>query len=202
MIRVILFDADGVLIRGEMASRYFEQKYGITHETTVAFYRGPFLDCLLGKQDMHDLLPAYLKKWGWKKSTEAFIAEWFDYENKVDQALVHYVQELRGRGIRCYVVTNQEKHRAEYMLQRMGFATSFDGLFASAHLGAVKPDRMFYERVMHELPGTTKEQVLFWDDSEANVAGAREFGLHGELYSDEVDYKAVTESYITGSSHD
>lgn len=63
------------------------------------------------------------------------------------------------------------------MLEKMGFAEKFDGLYASAHLGAKKPEEEFYAKVMNKLHGVQKNEVLFWDDSFENMEGARKFGI-------------------------
>jgi putative hydrolase of the HAD superfamily len=191
MISTLLFDADGVLIRTELASRYFEEKYGINRKITISFYKGPFLDCLLGKREMSDVLPDYLKQWGWQKTTEDFVQEWFDFENKVDVKLIAYIQKLRQKGIRCYVATNQERQRATYMLERMGFAESFDNLFASAHLGSAKPDAAFFEKLLRKLGIADKQSILFWDDMLVNVEAAQEFGIHAEHYSEFDQFKTM-----------
>lgn len=187
-IKTLLLDADGVLIRAEMSSRYFEEKYGIQHETTVGFYRGPFQDALVGKLDMYNMLPQYLQEWGWQKTPQDFVQEWFDYENKVDRKIVDYLQTVRQKGIKCYVATNQERHRAQYMLDHMGFANDFDGLFASAHLGEKKPDQAFFASVLERLNIEDKSSVLFWDDDQPNIGGAREFGINAEFYTDFNDF--------------
>jgi putative hydrolase of the HAD superfamily len=191
MITTILFDADGVLIRGELASSYFEQTYGIPHEKLIAFYRGPFLDCLLDKRDMYEVLPAYLAEWGYTKSPEAFAQEWFDFEHNVDEELIGYIQDLRARGLQCYVATNQERHRAQYLLEKLGFAKSFDGMFASAQLGSAKPDVAFFEKILARLAITDKSSVLFWDDMLTNVTVAEAFGMHAEVYSEFAHFSEV-----------
>lgn len=183
-LAAILFDADGVVIRSDMASRYFERTYGINHKDLVAFYLGPFSDCLLGKKDMYDVLPAYLEKWGWQKSPEQFVQEWYDYENKVDEQLVGYIQKLRARGLQCFLATNQEKHRLQYMLDVMKFCDHFDGVFASCELGVKKPDPVFFERILERLGAVDKSTVLLWDDSAENVAAAHTFGIQAEIYHD------------------
>ncbi len=188
MISTLLFDADGVLIRSELASVYFEREYGIDRNASIAFYTGPFLDCLTGNKEMHEVLPVFLEKWGWQKSPEDFAQEWFDYENKVDAQLIEYIQKLRSRHINAYVATNQERQRAQYMLDRMGFGESFDGLFASAHLGAIKPDMVFFETLLEKLGISDKTSVLFWDDTLANVEAAKAFGINAELYTEFPDF--------------
>jgi putative hydrolase of the HAD superfamily len=62
-------------------------------------------------------------------------------------------------------------------LDEMELGTAFDHHFASHELGALKPDREVFERVTQEL-GCSAERVLFLDDNEINVAGARDAGLH------------------------
>jgi putative hydrolase of the HAD superfamily len=191
MISAILFDADGVLINSQMSSVYFEEKYSLDPVKTEEFYKGPFLDCLVGKKDMLKELPAFLEKWGWHKTVDDFVSEWFDFEHKVNKALLSDIETLRASGIKCYVATNQEKHRAEYMLSAMGFGQSFDGLFASAHLGSKKPDHAFFNAILKKLHISDPATVLFWDDSAENVAAAREVGLLAELFTDYKSYRST-----------
>lgn len=187
-ISVLLLDVDGVLVRGKLASQYFEEKYGLSHEMTIDFYKGALQEATVGKVDMFDILPAYLKRWGWPKTIDEFVQEWFDYENHVDADLIAYVQQLRGRGMRCYVATNQERHRAEYLLDHMGMRDAFDGMFVSHRLGYKKPDPEYFRAVLKKLQVDPKH-VLFWDDSESHVTGAREAGVHAEVYTDFGDFK-------------
>lgn len=194
-LAAILFDADGVVIRSDMASRYFERTYGINHKDLVAFYLGPFSDCLLGKKDMYDVLPAYLEKWGWQKSPEQFVQEWYDYENKVDEQLVGYIQKLRAQGMQCFVATNQEKKRLQYMLDIMRFGEYFDGVFVSCQLGAMKPDPVFFQRILDQLGVTDASTLLLWDDVEENVIAARAFGVRAELYTEFAPFRARMEAH-------
>lgn len=142
-IKVILFDADGVLLNGDTFFANLEEKYAITYEQTLPYYNEKFLQCLTGEMDLLESLPPYLKSWGWKKSPQEFLDEWFEFEHKIDEELVEYVQQLRKRGVLCVIATNQEKRRARYMLEKMNFAQSFDALYASSHLGHKKPAKDF-----------------------------------------------------------
>jgi len=196
MIKVILFDADGVLINGEMFSNELERKYGIPNESTQPFFKGVFQECLIDAKDLKREIVPYLKKWGWKKSVQDYMNEWFAFEHKIDEPLVDYVQKLRAQGITCVVATNQEKYRTDYMLRKMGFKNNFDKVYASAHLGTRKPDQQFFENLLLDLPEIKKQEILFWDDSPGHVAAAKQFGINAELYTTFSNFKDKMKHYV------
>ena len=107
MIKVILFDVDGVLVNGYSFSGRLARDYGITQEATVSFFKGRFGECLVGKADLKEEIEGYLPKWGWQGSVDDFLNEWFATEQSIDETLVDAIQWLRQRGIRCYLVHNQ-----------------------------------------------------------------------------------------------
>lgn len=53
MIKVMLFDVDGVLVNGYSFSGRLASDYGITQETTISFFKGRFGECLVGKADLN-----------------------------------------------------------------------------------------------------------------------------------------------------
>jgi len=196
MIKAVIFDADGVLIEGRRFSRILERDYGITTATTDEFFRGPFEDCIIGAADLKEVLPPFLAKWGWKDGVEAFLSYWFRGEHTINQQLIEYIQSLRARGIICFLATNQEKYRFEYMLKSMGFENSFDRLYSSAHLGHKKPSLEYFEKVYEDLAGIEKDEIIFWDDTPANIESAREFGIEAELYTSFADFKERMADYV------
>src|SRR5258708_7184557 len=78
MIKAILFDVDEVVIKRE---KYFSQKYSeeykVPQEQVMEFFKGEYQDCAIGKMDLKEVLPKYLKKWGWQGSLEEFMDYWF-----------------------------------------------------------------------------------------------------------------------------
>ncbi|GER87873.1 haloacid dehalogenase [Dictyobacter vulcani] len=184
MIRVLLFDVDGVLANGEAFSSHLERDYGISPQMTASFFQEKFMACLTGSADLKTELAAYLVAWGWSKSVEAFLDYWFTCEHIIDQPLVEYVQQLRQQGVRCYIATQQEKYRTAYILEQMGFAQAFDGMFSSAQLGVLKNDQTFFTQILQTLDNIAAEEILFWDDTARNVTVARQTGMHAELYTD------------------
>lgn len=182
MIKVIIFDADGVLITSEYVAVHLEREFGITKEQTDEFFKGVFYDCIVGKKDLKVELTPYLKKWGWTKSLDDFLDYWHTKEHVIDQTLLDYIQDLRKQGFLCCLATNQNRYRFAYMVKEMGFGDSFDRVYASEVLGHKKPDKEFYAKIVRDL-GIEREEVLFWDDREENVEAARAFGIQAELYT-------------------
>ena len=194
-IKVILYDADGVVVNAYMLfSKLLDQKYGISLETTQGFFKGPFVDCLNGTKDMREILPSYLKEWGWEGTLDDFLDFWFSSEHSIEKSIIDHIDILRKNGIKCYVATNQEKHRAKYILEDMGFNDHFDGLFASSHLGVRKPNIEFFKKVLVKVDAKP-EEVLFWDDTKENIDAARSLGLHAEHFTSVEKYMELMKQY-------
>jgi putative hydrolase of the HAD superfamily len=196
MIKAVIFDADGVLINGEMFSVQLARDCGITTEQTLPFFTGTFKDCIVGKADLKEVLIPYLHKWGWNKSVDDFIDYWHRSEHNIDSELINYIQILRKNGIICCLGTNQTKFRFNYMLKEMGFEKSFDKVYVSAHIGYKKPNREFYEHILYDLKDIKKEEVVFWDDTLENVEGARQFGIHAEVYTSFDNFSIRMQKYL------
>ncbi|MDB5170789.1 MAG: HAD-superfamily hydrolase, subfamily variant 3 [Candidatus Saccharibacteria bacterium] len=196
MIKTILFDVDGVLLNGQSFTIELEREYGISYDMTQPFFKGPFRDSTVGLRDMKEVLEPYLKEWKWPHGTDDFLEYWFTKEHSIDQSLINYIQRLRAAGTKCYLATNQERYRTTYIMERMGFADMFDGIFVSNDLGVKKPDVAFFEKAHQQIPGVAKEEILFWDDLAENVAAAEAYGIQAELYTNFDDFTKKMELYV------
>lgn len=184
MIKVIIFDVDGVLIPNKRVFSFaLVNKHKIPKEKLAEFFDGPFQKCLTGDSDLKEAIVPHLNRWGWKTDVEEVMDDWFRLDGSVDNELIKYIQGLRKKGILCFIATNNEKYRFQYMLDKLGFAKSFDKAFASAHLGHQKPSQDFFSKMFKELKNVEKNEILFVDDDKENIYGAKNFGFHAELYT-------------------
>ncbi len=192
--KCVLFDVDGVVVNSEMFSVQYQKKYGIVNDEMLPFYTGIFQDCLVGKVDLKEALKEWLPKWKWKGTTDEFLQAWFEAEHNIDEQIIKVVEQLRADGIKCYLATNQEKYRAQYISEKMGFAEIFDGLFLSSNIGYKKPEKKFYESVLADLKShhnIKPNEIMFFDDDQKNVNGARAVGIDSYLYTNFEEFNKI-----------
>lgn len=101
--------------------------------------------------------------------------------------LIEAIRTLPRAACKVCIATNQEHMRAFHLWNRLGFETLFDDMFYSARLGALKPQRAFFEAVAHRI-GPQSEAPLLFDDSEAVIEAARAFGWEAVLYQNLSDF--------------
>lgn len=190
MISTLIFDADGVLINGEQFSEVLARDYEVDKAKEKEFFTTHFQECLVGKADLKESVAPYLSSFGWKGTADEFLDYWFKSGHSLDETLIEYVQKLRKSGKRVVLATNQEKYRTDYMLKHMGFEGAFDKIYSSAHLGLKKPATDFFAKVVEDL-NVPKNEVLFWDDDQRNIDGAKEYGIHAEFYADYDSFMAT-----------
>jgi len=79
MVKALLFDVDGVVVNAKRFSQVLEEDYEISPKETLPFFRGKFLECLVGKADLKAELIPHLKQGGWDKSLEDFYKKMKNY---------------------------------------------------------------------------------------------------------------------------
>jgi HAD superfamily hydrolase (TIGR01509 family) len=183
MINFLILDADGVLINGEKFAEVLSRDFPIDKAKEKEFFTTTFQDCLVGKADLMESIAPYLPSFGWKGTADEFLDYWFKTEHSVNEELLLYAQRLRRSGVTVVLATNQEKYRTQYMLEHMGFDGMFDKIYSSAHLGLKKPAIEFFAHITEDMRAN-KTEVLFWDDDQRNIDGAREYGINAEFYTD------------------
>jgi putative hydrolase of the HAD superfamily len=195
MLKALFLDVDGVIVTGDHFSTRLESDHGLTHDVTDVFFGDAFQKCLVGKADLKQEIAPYLPKWGWDKGVDAFIEYWFTVHSKIDQWVLNLVNQVRAAGITPYLATNQEKYRAQYLWEILGFKKYFDNIFASSRVGYLKTEPEFFPSVLQSI-GVTPEAVLFCDDAHHSVASAKQVGLSGVVYTNYTDLEKELQKYL------
>jgi putative hydrolase of the HAD superfamily len=91
------------------------------------------------------------------------------------------------KDIPCHAFSNTSAiHHSVWSSRFPRVTTIFDRLFLSFELGLRKPDREAFHAVSNEL-GLEPREILFFDDTADNIAGARRAGLQGVHVSGPAD---------------
>ena len=130
IIKAIIFNADGVVIDSpKIFSVQYQEKYKISYNKMLVFFDTVFQDCLVDRADLKEAIKPYLKDWQWDKSIDELLKFWFKAEYKPNLKMISFIKKLREKGIKCYLMTNQEKYRTEYIKKEMNFDHIFDQVF-------------------------------------------------------------------------
>jgi len=92
---------------------------------------------------------------------------------------VRLVESLRRDGYRVYLFSNTSMPHVRF-LKRSGWDGLFDGILTSCELGSCKPRPTAFRRALEKI-GAAPSDVVFVDDKEENVIGAKEFGVRWGL---------------------
>jgi FMN phosphatase YigB (HAD superfamily) len=200
MIKVVIFDADGMLLHGPLFSEVYSKRFGVPMEEIVPFFAGPFQNCITGELDLkEELEKGWLEKWNWKEGTEKFLELWFSIGDVLDKKVFDSIRVLQEKGKICLLATNQEKYRLQYISEKFSFNTALDGIFSACNLKLKKPTPEFFDEVMKYLKeknsSIEKSNVVFWDDDIKNVEGAKTYGFVAEQFTDPEIYLEKIKSY-------
>lgn len=110
-----------------------------------------------------------------------------------DRAMFALVDELREMGVRVGLLSNSWGNT----YPREQIDARFDPIVISGEVGLRKPQAAIYELAIARL-GIPAGRVLFLDDAEPNVLGARAAGLQALLHADAVTTRAALAQLIRG----
>ena len=176
-IELVLFDMGGVLVElggvgamGELA--------GITDEAEV--WRR-WLECRWVREfERGDCTPeafaaGVVDDWALPVSPSEFLASFRDWVRGPYDGALALVEEVQARVPIGLLSNTNALHWAEHR-HALAFLDRFDHRFLSFELGLLKPDREVFDEVAAFLP-TAPDRVLFLDDNQINVDGARAAGF-------------------------
>jgi len=181
MVKIALFDIDGVLNNVEKFSLRYEKEYGVSVDLLLPFFKNEFQDCLVGKLDLKEQLEKVKGIWKFNGSTEELLKFWFEGEINVNKEVLRIIETVKNAGYPVIAVTNQEKYRTNYLKKKLDLDKLFYKTYSSAQIGVKKPEKGFYEYIKNDMKIDYNE-FAYWDDDEDNVVESAKLGISSYRY--------------------
>jgi HAD superfamily hydrolase (TIGR01509 family) len=179
--RAVLLDMGGVLVElggersfldmigggieaGEMWRRWLASPAVRAHET--------------GRMGTSEFAEAAVREFGLSLAPEEFLGHFRGWLQGPYEGVHDLLDELAARH-RTAILTNISAVHWP-IAQGYGIFERVERVIASHQVGAIKPDRDFFEIALAEL-GAAPEEAVFIDDNIVNVEGARAAGLEAHV---------------------
>lgn len=186
MIRAVLFDVGNVII-GWHPSNLFDRlipdpvRRAYVMETVVPLTWHVHHDAGVTFADnRRDRLLAY----------PDYTAEIMAYDERFEDMLgnlipqtIANIEDLHARGVALYALTNMPAEKAAMVFAKSPVFRYFRDIIVSGVEKVVKPDPAIYDITLKRL-GMPAEEILFIDDSAANIAAASAKGFATHQFSD------------------
>ncbi|SCF32532.1 putative hydrolase of the HAD superfamily [Micromonospora viridifaciens] len=184
----LLMDFDGVLRRWDPAvAAGVEREYGLTEGVLgdIAMSWGLLQPVLTGQvshaQWMDSVADALTPSVGDPGRARAAVEEWQRHRGEVDLDVLAFLREVRAAGVRVGLGTNATD-LLDADLAALGLTDEFDAVVNSAVVGVNKPAKEYFQAACAALE-TSPSRVLFVDDEDRNVSGARVAGLSAHRWT-------------------
>lgn len=134
------------------------------------------------------------------ESTALKFGEDFVALNATNTALMPYTIELLDylkNKYTLHIITNGFIETQYVKLRSSNLEKYFDKIFISEKVGAQKPKRAFFEYAIKSCNAKKSESLVIGDNMEADIIGARDFGLDQVFYNplgivhDEIVFKEI-----------
>jgi putative hydrolase of the HAD superfamily len=124
---------------------------------------------------------------------------WLLFERiQPNPAMIGYVREVRARGLRTALLTNNVREWAPHWRTKLpDLDELFEVVVDSSFVGMRKPERRIYDLTLERLgDGLRAEECVFVDDLELNCLAARELGMTAVRFEDSDQAIAAVESAL------
>ena len=208
MIKLIIFDLDGVLVDARelhynalnKALESIDKKYVINREEHLSTYDGLSTTKKLNLLTKNKKLPKELHDSVWRVKQEMTrqIIDGFSVDSRIQSIL----RSLKSEGYAIACATNSIRETAKLQLIRKGFFEYIDFMYSNQDVKNPKPNSEMYMRCMIKA-GVNPNETLIVEDSHIGRKGAIASGgiLCGVKNTTEVTYDKI-KKYIKESNNE
>jgi epoxide hydrolase-like predicted phosphatase len=200
MIKAVIFDLGGVLVRTEFPEvrQRLEKRLGLDSGVLGQIvWGGETWDLAeLG----HITYEEYWRRVGkaldlrTQEEIRSFRREYFSGD-RLDGELVSLIKELRNRH-RIGLLSNAPDRLEVWLEENWGIKDLFDAIVYSAKVHVAKPDPSVFHMILKQL-AVAPSEALFVDDYPRNIDAALELGMHAIRFTGTKALKQELRRYVT-----
>jgi putative hydrolase of the HAD superfamily len=180
MIKTVIFDLGGVLVRTENRKprQLLAKKFDLSYqELSDLVYRTDSAElATTGKVTAEDHQQTILKDLNLPSGSFSLFEDEFWGGDRLDSHLIDFIRGLRGE-FTTVLLSNAWDNLRHLLSELWEIDGLFDHIFISAELELAKPDPAIYKHVIEKL-GEDPSELLFIDDFSENIEAAREAGIN------------------------
>ena len=183
MIKLIIFDLDGVLVNSRelhyialnKALSEISEEYTISKEEHLCKYDALTTTQKLKKLSAEKNLPEKYHNRIWKLKQQKTLQEIDNYQR--DYRIIDILKKLKSQNYKIACATNSIRETSKLMLIRKGFLDYIDFLYSNEDVNNPKPNAEIYMRCMIKV-GVNPDETVIIEDSHIGRKGAIRSGAH------------------------
>ena len=183
MIKAICFDLDGVYF-SENGFKSFKQKIidmGADTEKVKYYLHGePMLEFKRGTTKEQEYWQNAVEYLELKISPEKLV-NLLPLGYEINQEVHGTVLKVRKNGYKTCICSNNFETRVRLLDEKFDFIKNFDVPIFSYEVGVIKPDKKIFE-ILVESAEVLPKELIYSDDSEMALQGAKEVGINAFVY--------------------
>lgn len=194
-IAAVLFDY-GLVLTGPPHPPAWEHMKALLHAEEHAFHAAYWrtrhdydLGVLTGEKYWHAVAGDVSQSLD-ANTLEALIRADNELWTQPNQPMIDWATALQSSGVRTGILSNLGDAMEAGVLARCPWLAAFGHHTFSHRLGIAKPDLAIYRHAAEGL-GVSPSRVLFIDDREDNIQGARDAGMQTIRYIDHAGFEAA-----------
>ena len=193
MIKAVIFDLNGVFIQSPKLSDRFHEKFGVPPTEFVVALKDIMPKVRLPNAgNTFSYWKPCLDKWSIGLSEEEFFDFWFSAE-KEDEEMVVLARELKAKGLRIFILSNNFAERANFYAKNFSFLKEIsDKIYYSWKTGFVKPNIEAYRLILSE-NNLKPEECVYFDDVEENIKVASSLRVNSYIFKDAETTRKIIE---------
>ena len=182
-IKALIWDLEGVLLISDFGSveQIIQKRLSVSREAIGDFFHSEFNDRVdRGEFTQEEYWLRLLENLGLPRHNLSIIYEHFYSDLYIDPELLSRVKEYRKR-FKTALLSNYSDHLRPLLETKWRVDNAFDEIIISWEVKMIKPDPEIFDYTLLRL-GVAKKEAVLIDDREANIIGARNYGMHAVLF--------------------